>query len=125
MKKILFVAATAMVFASCGNKTQGNNNGSDSTATADSTVYTGMIPAGDGTDTISVTLKADSTFTTVRNHEAPETGKYSVDEKNILTTVAGTDSTFYQMTPDSLTMLGADKQPAASGMSYVLKKVAQ
>ncbi len=29
------------------------------------------------------------------------------------------------MTPDSLTMLGADKQPAASGLTYVLKKVAK
>ena len=118
MKKILFVAAAAvMTFASCGNKTNGNNNGTDSIAnsTADSTVYAGVLPGADGSDSVTSTHSGSQT----------ETGKYSVDAKNILTTVAGADSNFYAMTPDSLTMLGADKQPAASGLPYVLKKVAK
>ncbi|EHG21972.1 hypothetical protein HMPREF9332_01487 [Alloprevotella rava F0323] len=124
MKKILFVAAAAvMTFASCGNKTEGNNNGADSAA--DSTVYAGVLPAADGSDSVTITLKADSTFTRTHSGSETETGKYSVDAENILTTVAGADSNFYAMTPDSLTMLGADKQPAASGLPYVLKKVAK
>lgn len=124
MKKILFVAAAAvMTFASCGNKTCGNGNGTDSIA--DSTVYAGVLPGADGSDSVTITLKADSTFTRTHSGSQTETGKYSVDAKNILTTVAGADSDFYAMTPDSLTMLGADKQPAASGLPYVLKKVAK
>ena len=128
MKKILFVAAAAvMTFASCGNKTEGNNNGADSAA--DSTVYAGVLPGADGSDSgsdsVTITLKSDSTFTRTHSGSQTETGKYSVDAKNILTTVAGADSNFYAMTPDSLTMLGADKQPAASGLPYVLKKVAK
>lgn len=127
MKKILFVAAAVMTFASCGNKTNGNNNGTDSIAdsTADSTVYAGVLPGADGSDSVTITLKSDSTFTRTHSGSQTETGKYSVDAKNILTTVAGADSNFYAMTPDSLTMLGADKQPAASGLPYVLKKVAK
>ena len=128
MKKILFVAAAAvMTFASCGNKTNGNGNGTDSIAdsTAGSTVYAGVLPGADGSDSVTITLKSDSTFTRTHSGSQTETGKYSVDAKNILTTVAGADSDFYAMTPDSLTMLGADKQPAASGLPYVLKKVAK
>lgn len=124
MKKILFFGAAALVaFASCGNKTATSSEMADSTATADSTVFAGELPMADGTDTVTLTLK-DGTF--VRTHGmgmAAENGTYSTDDQNIMTTVAGQDTVYYAVTADSLTMLGMDKKPAASGLPYVLKKV--
>ena len=87
MKKILFLVAASALMVACGQKgqTSGAANGGDSAATAaDSLVYEGQLPGGDGTFNTRLALAQDSTNgfslteTSTKDSAAaaPKTGKF-------------------------------------------------
>lgn len=121
MKKLLLVGAVAAVaLASCDGKKTTETTMTDSVA---GQVFEGVFPMADTEgDTVKLTLNGDSTFVCERTSDSiPQMGVYTLAD-TLLTTVAGTDTTFYSYTPDSVVLLDMYKQRAASGLSYVLKK---
>ena len=138
MKKILFLVAASALMVACGQKGQTSNaaNGGDSAATAaDSLVYEGQLPGGDGTFNTRLALAQDSTNgfslteTSTKDSAAaaPKTGKFeavqSKNAKGFKLVIAQDDVRYFLQKNDSTLSLVGDSTltPAASGMNYDLK----
>lgn len=126
MNKIFLLGAVAVVaLASCGGNKTADAEAKDSVK-VDTVAFEGVLPLADAAgDTVRLELyAADSTYSYHSSVDGKAVnGKYILTDSLLTTVGTASDTTFYKYTTDSLVLLGADKQPAASGLPYVLKAV--
>ena len=130
MKKVLFFAVACLSLMACGNKAQSEQNADSLSAqTADSLVFEGQFPDGDGTSNVKLALAQDSTKGFVMTQDTiVSKGTYEEvtagDKKGYKLTVSPEDVRYYAINGDSVLSASADSTlaPAASGMKYELKR---
>lgn len=142
MKKLIWMAAAALVLASCGGnapKKTASQAGAPDTHTAETSLdyagtYTGVFPAADcpGIET-TLTLRADGTFSEHsryidRDTEFDRTGRYMV-QGNLLTLTPsdGDGVAYYKVGENRLRRLDSDRQPIDGPLAehYTLTKTAE